>query len=138
MRTETFSSKVDTWLALILAASALLALCGVGAATWAGKMSIAASVATVLITAGVPIWIFATTRYDISNEFLIVHSGPFRWSIPLVEIKSVTPTRSPLSSPALSLDRLRIEYGQGRVVMISPSDKAAFLRVLETHQRAAV
>lgn len=138
MRTETFSSKVDTWLVLILAASALLALCGVGAATWAGEMSIAASVATVLVTAGVPVWIFATTRYDISNESLIVRSGPFRWSIPLVEIKSVTPTRSPLSSPALSLDRLRIEYGQGRVVMISPSDKAEFLRVLETHQRAAV
>jgi membrane protein YdbS with pleckstrin-like domain len=136
--TETFRSKVDTWLVLILAVSALLVLVGVGAAARTGEMSLAAAAATVLVAAGIPVWIFTTTRYDLSDGTLRVRSGPFRWSIPVADIKSITPTHNPLSSPALSLDRLRIEYGQGRAVMISPNDKDAFLRVLETHRRAAV
>jgi membrane protein YdbS with pleckstrin-like domain len=138
VQTETFGSKVDTWLVLILGVSALLAIFGIGAVVRTGEMSFVAAIATVLVAAGIPLWIFATTQYVLSKESLVVRSGPFRWSIPLAEIKSVTPTRNPLSSPALSLDRLRIEYGQGRAVMISPSDKTAFLRVLEAHQRAAV
>ena len=138
MPTETFRSKVDTWLVLILAVSALFVLVGVGAATRTGEMSLAAAAATVLVAAGIPVWIFTTTRYDLSDGTLLVRSGPFRWSIPVADIKSITPTHNPLSSPALSLDRLRIEYGQGRAVMISPNDKDAFLRVLETHRRAAV
>jgi hypothetical protein len=48
----------------------------------------------------------------------------------------VVPTRNPLSSPALSLDRLRIEYGQGRAIMISPADKGPFLRALEERRMA--
>jgi len=135
--TETFRSKVDTWLVLILVASALLVLVGVGAATRTGEMSLAAATAAVLVAAGIPAWIFTTTRYDLSRGTLLVRSGPFRWSIPVADIKSITPTHNPLSSPALSLDRLRIEYGQGRAVMISPNDKDAFLRALETHRRAA-
>ena len=31
---------------------------------------------------------------------------------PVAEITRITPTRNPLSSPALSLDRLRNEYGR--------------------------
>ena len=138
MKTQTFRSKVDTWIVLILGASALVVVVGVGMATRTGEVSVVAAVATVLVAAGIPAWIFATTRYDLSRESLIVRSGPFRWNIPLVDIKSVTPTRNPLSSPAFSLDRLRIEYGQKRAVMISPSDKDAFLRDLETYRRAAV
>lgn len=138
MQTQRFRSKVDMWLVLILGASALLVVVGVGMATRTGEMSVVAAVAIVLVAAGIPAWIFATTRYELSRESLIVRSGPFRWRIPLVDIKSVTPTRNPLSSPALSLDRLRIEYGQRRAVMISPSDKDGFLRALETHRRAAV
>ena len=138
MTTETFQSKVDRWLVLILAASALLVLFGVGAAARTGEMSLAAAAATVLVAAGIPVWIFTTTRYELSSSTLLIRSGPFRWSIPVADIKSITPTHNPLSSPALSLDRLRIEYGQGRAVMISPHDKSAFLRALETYRRAAV
>lgn len=50
--------------------------------------------------------------------------------VPLREIRLVRSTRNPLSSPALSLDRLRIEYGR-RAIMISPDDKARFLEELQ-------
>jgi hypothetical protein len=44
----------------------------------------------------------------------------------------VLATRSPLSSPALSLDRIRIDYGKGKSVMISPLNKADFLLELQS------
>ena len=56
-----------------------------------------------------------------------------RWRVPLADIQEVTPTRSAASAPALSLDRLRVEYLKGsesRALLVSPSDKWAFMRDL--------
>jgi hypothetical protein len=63
-----------------------------------------------------------------------VRSGPFRWTIALDDIHAVTPSRDLRSGPALSLDRLRIEYGPGREILISPRDQSGFLHDLE-HRR---
>jgi hypothetical protein len=60
----------------------------------------------------------------------VVRAGPFRWQVPLETLRSIRPTRSPLSSPALSLDRLELRYGQGRVLLISPADGARFVAEL--------
>jgi len=59
-----------------------------------------------------------------------VRSGFFVWRIPLAEITGLESTQDPLSSPALSFDRLRITYGPGKELMISPNDKEAFLQAL--------
>jgi hypothetical protein len=80
------------------------------------------------------LWIVLRTNYEISPPDLLVRSGPLKWTVPLGGIIEVSPTRNPLSSPALSLDRLAIRYEKqpGRVttIMISPVDKAAFIRSL--------
>ncbi|RDW18030.1 hypothetical protein CWR45_10245 [Oceanobacillus chungangensis] len=39
-------------------------------------------------------------------------------------------TKNPLSSPALSLKRLEIVYGQYNSVLISPFDREEFIRIL--------
>ena len=137
MPTETFRSKVDTWLALLVGAAAILAIYAVGSAARAGAMSVVAAIALVLLSAGLPAWILASTRYELSDAWLVIRSGPFRWRIAISDIRSVVPTRNPHSSPALSLDRLRIEYGQGRAIMISPGDKGPFLRAIEERRRLA-
>lgn len=124
-------SKVDLWLIAVTALSvatstgALLAVFlkgGVPAAVLAGT-------ALLLLVAGIglPLWVLLGTRYELTPERLLIRCGPFRWTVPLREIRAVTPTRNPLSSPALSLDRLRIDYGRGSSVMISPRDKDRFL-----------
>jgi hypothetical protein len=69
------------------------------------------------------------THYTVAGDTLRVACGPFRWKVPIDAIQSVEATRSPLSSPALSLDRLRIHYGKRRI-MVSPSDKAGFLKAI--------
>jgi FtsH-binding integral membrane protein len=127
-----FVSKIDGWLLVVLVGSALACLLA------AGTMMISTApgpwpLALVLIVIGcvLPVWLLVSTRYMLTARTLRIRSGPFRWRIELADIRSVTPTRNPLSSPALSLDRLRIDYGVKRWVMISPLEQGRFLRELE-------
>lgn len=133
-----FRSRIDAWFIAILAGSAVLVVYAVTLAWRTGELPLAPAFAVVLLSGALPAWIVLTTRYDLADDWLLVRSGPFRWRIPIADITAVTPTRSPLSSPALSLDRLRIEYGAGRAVMISPADKDGFLRALEAGRTRAV
>jgi len=81
------------------------------------------------------LWTALGTSYTLDAASLLVRCGPFRWTIPLRDIHSLTPTRDPRSGPALSLDRVRIDYGANRSILISPRDRDAFIRDLE-HRRA--
>lgn len=89
-----------------------------------------------IATVGVPVWLGVSTRYILSDRELLIRAGPLRWRVPLQEINVIEPTRNPLSSPALSFDRLRIDYARGRSVMISPRNKDAFLRDIEARRAA--
>jgi hypothetical protein len=53
-----------------------------------------------------PLW---STRYVVDQEQLTIRSLCFKWIIPLTAIQSVSETDNSISSPALSLDRLKIE-----------------------------
>lgn len=73
------------------------------------------------------------TYYVLENNILIIQSLVFRWKININDITQIEPTHNPLSSPALSLDRLKIYYmknGRMTTVMISPKDKEGFLNAL--------
>ena len=74
--------------------------------------------------------VFRQTYYELTNTTLHVRCGPFWRAIPLSEIRAATPTRNPLASMALSLDRIAIKTRQGRGVLISPRDKSGFLAAL--------
>lgn len=132
---SSFPSKRDGWLVAVVwiacgvvVASAGLQLVG-DEAVWAR----AALAAVLLGVAAFMLWVLNGTGYRIEERSLHVRGGPFRWRIPLDAIVSVTPTRNPLSSPALSLDRLRVTHRTRRGergLMISPADKAGFLAAL--------
>lgn len=124
-----FRSKIDGWLAAVLVLGVFVALAAAGHLLVAGG-GLTATFSLVLLGAVLPLWVLLGTYYAINDTELRIASGPFRWRIPLSEINSITPTRNPLSSPALSLDRLRIEYASGKWIMVSPLDKEKFLREL--------
>lgn len=72
------------------------------------------------------------TDYTIEGDQLRIRCGFFRYGpIDIASITCITETRNPLSSPALSLDRLHIRYGHRGQVMISPKDKAGFLAAIQ-------
>ena len=91
------------------------------------------AVMTALV-AVIVVWIVLSTYYEFTGDLLVAHAGPFSWRIPLREISSVRESQSVRSGPALSMDRLEIAWGEGRLLLISPEDKAGFLAVL--HRQA--
>jgi len=88
--------------------------------------------ATLLIHALVALFVghlFFTTYYTVEGNTLTVKSSVLiNIKIDIATIRKITETNNPLSSPALSLDRLWIDYGKNGAVMISPEDKEGFIR----------
>lgn len=124
----TFRSKIDWWLAIPFAIAfggmLLSAYVSVMLGSWLMLLLPLACLAFFS-------WIIFGTFYHIEDDNLLVRSGPFRWRIAIKDIRRIIPTHNPLSSPALSLDRLRIEYGNGRSIMVSPADKEGFQAAIE-------
>ena len=132
-----YRSRVDRWLVAVLVAAAVTCLgASIVSLRTASGIELLVPLAALLGGIGLPLWLLATTRYTLTDEWLEVTSGPFRWRIPLAQITSITPTSNPLSSPALSLDRLRVAYGSGKTVLISPEDKRRFIEDLEGRRAA--
>lgn len=75
-------------------------------------------------------WIWFGTYYEINGNQLKIVGGPFRWKIDIKTIKSIRKTRNPLSSPALSLNRLEILYGKWGTILISPKHEDEFCNEL--------
>lgn len=132
MSVQRFPSKVDTWVVIVMAA-VLVAQAGMLVGFAMSGPSAAALALMLAVTVGVYLLIglmFARTVYEVDGRELRIVCGPFRWRVPLEAIEAVEATRSAASSPALSLDRLRIRYGNGRRVLVSPADKLRFRKAL--------
>ena len=84
------------------------------------------SIWLIAVGIGLPLWLLYTTQYVVKDEVLKMQSGPFKWTIPITSISQVVETTNPLSSPALSLRRLKITYGESKTIMVSPKDREGF------------
>lgn len=127
---RVYRSKTTPWLVAIMA-TAVVVLVGALWTAWRegdpAEFAIAAPLhvlGMVLVLSGFDV------RYWIADAVLHVRASFFRWKIPVDSIISVTPSRSWMSAPALSFDRLAILHARG-TVMISPRDERMFLRELE-------
>lgn len=131
-----YPSKVDAWIAAVLLVAPVVTLIAGFAALSAGAGIVGfAGFAFMLAVYFGLVW---PMRYGITDEAIVVRHGVIRQRIKLADITEVKPTRSPLSSPALSLDRIAIRFGQGffKSAMISPADKQGFMD--ELAQRAGL
>jgi Bacterial PH domain len=126
-----YPSKVDWWLAVVLAAAPVLCVT-VTVATFVEGEGVAVALGSSAFLALIYLGLVFPMRYGITDDALVVRHGLVRQRIALRDIVEVYPTRNPLSSPALSLDRLYIRFGEGffKAAMISPADKPAFLEEL--------
>jgi hypothetical protein len=131
--TVVYPSKRDLWLELVLLIAVVAMVVG-AVSVWKSPEELAVRVILLLVflaAGGLTLWVTYGTRYVLTDEQLVARAGPFRWGIRLDAIQEVRPTRNPLSSPAVSLDRLSIRYGKvRRQLLVSPDDKQAFLRDL--------
>lgn len=121
-----FRSAVDAWFYLlaIMLPMALIALMVLSINSSALEIQIVLGISAI-ITLGLPVILF-TTYYIIDSGKLKIRSGPFFRIIPLSDIKTIKPSNSALASPALSLNRLEIQYGKNKSVLVSPKDMKGF------------
>jgi hypothetical protein len=137
---QKFRSKKDWWiLGFIIAMTGLLLQLLL---TMYAKGSMAQYPVHTLIyvlTIAVLWWPVWSTQYRIDAEQLVVSSMFLTWKIPLSTIQKISPSSNSVSSPALSLDRLRIDYqkqGKAKFILISPKDKQAFTQALQQAQQS--
>jgi Bacterial PH domain len=88
-----------------------------------GYLGIAILLPVILI-----VHLFMTTNYTVEGDSLTIQCGVFyNKTIAIKEIRKITETNDPISSPATSLDRLEIVYGKSDRVLISPQLKKEFI-----------
>ncbi|WP_343568227.1 PH domain-containing protein [Acinetobacter sp.] len=135
-----FRSKIDWWLLLIfvvITANIIFKIYQeVHHSSIGTNFSHLMIYSLVILVILLPIF---STYYVVETNILVIKSLIFRWKINIDDITQIEPTHNPLSSPALSLDRLKISYMKnGRIakVMISPKDKEGFLNTLRNNPNA--
>jgi hypothetical protein len=128
---DYYVSKRDAWLVAVIWGASALGLAALLPALHVVRSEPLGRLGLLALCGGLGFgpWVLHATGYTFEPATLLIRSGPFRWRVPFAEISRVEPSRNPLSSPACSLDRLLIKYGK-RKIMISPADRAGFLRRL--------
>lgn len=126
---RVFKSKVGWWYHLILfvmAASTVFAFVG-------GKSPV--TMIVLLLCTLECVHMLLSTWYKVTDDgYLIAHCSLFpEKRIPISEISAVEVTVMPVSSYALSLDRLIIYKGDAQWLLISPVNKQDFLKLLRKH-----
>ncbi len=123
---STYKSKVDAWLIVLIFAPAIYLLyTSLNSGEYGAVIILLLSVLFVA-------YLFLTIEYRITHTALNIKSGFIvDKNIAINEIKSVQKTNNMLSSPALSLDRLEIKYGNKfDFILISPVRKEEFVKEL--------
>jgi hypothetical protein len=135
MADETmYKSKVDWWLAVLIILLFASGIAYLGACVYfyfeTGVIRwwyIVYGVFTTALIIGL-VW---PIYYVLKEDSLFIRHGLVRSTYKYSIMSMVKPSRNPLSSPALSLDRLMIVYeGTFGFFMISPQDKEGFMKDL--------
>ncbi|MDQ7096499.1 PH domain-containing protein [Desulfosporosinus sp. PR] len=124
-----FSSKRDTWLGLLMWIPIVCVIYISGKSLSQGQF-VPINLCFLVLIVGLPAWIWFDTGYRVTDDELKIKSGPIRLTIPLERITAIERTRNPRSSPALSLDRLKISYKEGNDALISPRDQEGFINLI--------
>lgn len=127
MEKKIYRSKISWWIVIFI--GAVLVFTTIPAAldgVWSA--AVVTSVVGLFIA-----HVFINTYYAIEGQRLkVVSSVILKYDIDVATITGITETNDPMSAPALSMDRLRINYGAQNCVVISPKEKAAFIQHLLT------
>lgn len=125
-----FVSKKDVWLSIVLWLPLAVSTAMVLYALKEGIDGTFSEVLLFFLGLVMPLfvgWMWFSTYYLLGEQELVIHSGPFRKTIPLQSIRSAAKTTSPLSSYALSLQRIELKFDRYDMVLISPKDRDFFI-----------
>ena len=118
-----YRSRIDLWLVAVFGGSFLLPI--ILMILWDGPMALTFAITIPML--GFIVWLYFATKYEVLEKEIVIHAGLYKVIVPRQSITSVTPSNNVMSSPAFSIDRLEITYGQNDKVLISPKNQAQFL-----------
>ena len=90
--------------------------------------SAAAFAAILMFASLVHSWFVLGSRYEVSPSALRIVHGPWRRNIPMTDVLAARPIRTLDRGPVI---QLRLAYG--RRLLLSPTDRTAFLDALQAH-----
>ncbi len=127
-----FASKTDWWMPVMIA----IVIGSAPIAIWLSspkglpRQVVPVLAVSLLFPVGLLVWMWVTTIYVISGNELRIACGPMKMTVPIDSISRIRSSHSVVSSPALSLSRLAIQYGRFQEVLISPADRQGFIRAI--------
>ncbi len=76
------------------------------------------------------LWLWFKTGYTIEPDHIKIQYGPFTKRIKISDIHRMSATKNPFAGPALSMDKIQINYAAFESIQISPINKNEFTRQL--------
>lgn len=138
MQALTFDSKIDTWVMIFVVVISVLVAGGLYFSTSSESDTLIGGLISVPTMVCFLWYPMINTKYILNASSLVIKNGFLKWNIKVNTIERVEKTKDFDSSPALSLDRIRITYshnGQRKSVMISPKDQDQFLSILSSYRQ---
>ena len=113
-----FISKKDSWMGLIIWVL-------IAAFLWVFYQSVFVQtniigIVAMVIMVSLLVVIWFNTRYKIEGNQLHIYYGPIKISINLQDIQSIRQTKNPFVAPALSMNRVEINYEEYKTIQVSP------------------
>lgn len=121
---QVFKSKVDWWLGLPLIYPIFLSITSIVDDEWYGYMGLFIIILLIIIASKVTKYIISENQLTIQCFFYV------NAKIDILKIKKIEKTNTILGSPALSFDRIRINYNKYDEIFISPKEKQHFINQL--------
>jgi len=124
-----FSSKKDWWMRIVI--WTLIGMFG-----WVFYHSIQQPVDLLgIILMPLMIYLLSAiwfhTQYKLEKERLNILYVPLKKSIQIQDIHSVCHTKNPFVAPALSMNRIEINYGKYKTIQIAPNNINQFIHELQ-------
>lgn len=85
----------------------------------------------LIIVVALEAFLYTGTSYTVDGEKLTVKSFLVKEEINIGDITSIAHTRTWLSAPALSLNRIELRYRRSRSIVISPRSEEQFIARLK-------
>lgn len=129
-----FSSKKDLWMTIIIWLSAFLFIVppvfSPDLGVWMTPDFLNKQWIQIVVLFPIGfflLWIWFKTGYTIEKRSIKIQYGPFKKDIRIDEIHSIRETKNPFTAPALSMNRIEINYGQYETIQISPKEINLFV-----------
>lgn len=124
---KIYKSKISPLLLVLVILPMIILL------VWMIQMGSWLGFSIIAVTLAFLVYLFLTTYYVIEGDKLRVRSGFLvNRIIEIEKIRKVETSKSFLSSPATSFDRIELSYNKFDSVSISPSDKISFVEELKS------